>query len=124
MEMQMEFIRRLPTPQELMEQFPIDDRVKKIKVERDKAIANIMTGKDNRFLLVIGPCSADNEEAVLDYVHRLVPVQEQVKDKIFIVPRSIRASRARSASATRACFISRTRRARKTCSAASSRSAR
>ena len=87
MEMQMEFIRRLPTPQELMEQFPIDDRVKKIKVERDKAIANIMTGKDNPFLLVIGPCSADNEEAVLDYVHRLVPVQEQVKDKIFIVPR-------------------------------------
>ena len=87
MEMQMEFIRRLPTPQELMEQFPIDDRVKKIKVERDKTIANIMTGKDNRFLLVIGPCSADNEEAVLDYVHRLVPVQEQVKDKIFIVPR-------------------------------------
>ena len=87
MEMQMEFIRRLPTPQELMEQFPIDDRVKKIKVERDKTIADIMTGKDNRFLLVIGPCSADNEEAVLDYVHRLVPVQEQVKDKIFIVPR-------------------------------------
>ena len=87
MEMQMEFIRRLPTPQELMEQFPIDDRVKKIKAERDKTIADIMTGKDNRFLLVIGPCSADNEEAVLDYVHRLVPVQEQVKDKIFIVPR-------------------------------------
>ena len=87
MEMQMEFIRRLPTPQELMEQFPIDDRVKKIKVERDKAIVDIMTGKDNRFLLVIGPCSADNEEAVLDYVHRLMPVQEQVKDKIFIVPR-------------------------------------
>lgn len=87
MEMQMEFIRKLPTPQELMEQFPIDDRVKKIKVRRDKEIADIMTGKDNRFLLVIGPCSADNEEAVLDYVHRLVPVQEQVKDKIFIVPR-------------------------------------
>ena len=87
MEMQMEFIRKLPTPQELMEQFPIDDHVKKIKVQRDKEIADIMTGKDNRFLLVIGPCSADNEEAVLDYVHRLVPVQEQVKDKIFIVPR-------------------------------------
>ena len=87
MEMQMEFIRKLPTPQELMEQFPIDDRVKKIKMQRDKEIADIITGKDNRFLLVIGPCSADNEEAVLDYVHRLVPVQEQVKDKIFIVPR-------------------------------------
>ncbi|MFV0636258.1 3-deoxy-7-phosphoheptulonate synthase [Mitsuokella sp.] len=87
MEMQMEFIRKLPSPQELMEQFPIDERVKKIKAQRDKEIADILTGKDNRFLLIIGPCSADNEEAVLDYMHRLMPVQEQVKDKIFIVPR-------------------------------------
>lgn len=87
MEMQMEFIRKLPSPQELMEQFPIDERVKKIKAQRDKEIADILMGRDNRFLLIIGPCSADNEEAVLDYMHRLVPVQEQVKDKIFIVPR-------------------------------------
>ncbi|MDD6383201.1 MAG: 3-deoxy-7-phosphoheptulonate synthase, partial [Selenomonadaceae bacterium] len=87
MEMQMEFIRKLPTPQELMEQFPLDGRVKDIKAQRDKEIAAILTGQDDRFLLIIGPCSADNEEAVLDYIHRLVPVQEQVKDKIFIIPR-------------------------------------
>ena len=93
MEMQMEYIRKLPEPQELMEQFPIDDKVKAIKAKRDEEIKDILTGKDNRFLLIIGPCSADNEPAVLDYIHRLVKVQEQVKDKIFIIPRSIPANR-------------------------------
>lgn len=87
MDMQIEFIRRLPSPQELMTQFPIDARVREIKTERDKEIANIITGKDDRFLLVIGPCSADNEDAVLDYISRLAVVQEKVKDKIFIIPR-------------------------------------
>lgn len=87
MEMQMEYIRKLPEPQELMEQFPIDDKVKAIKAKRDEEIKDILTGEDNRFLLIIGPCSADNEPAVLDYIHRLVKVQEQVKDKIFIIPR-------------------------------------
>ena len=87
MEMQMEYIRKLPEPQELMEQFPIDDKVKAIKAKRDEEIKNILTGQDDRFLLIIGPCSADNEPAVLDYIHRLVKVQEQVKDKIFIIPR-------------------------------------
>ena len=72
MEMQMEYIRKLPEPQELMEQFPIDDKVKAIKAKRDEEIKDILTGKDNRFLLIIGPCSADNEPAVLDYIHRLV----------------------------------------------------
>lgn len=87
MEMQMEYIRKLPEPQELMERFPIDDDLKAVKRKRDEAIRNILSGKDDRFLLIIGPCSADNEEAVLDYIHRLVKVQEQVEDKIFIVPR-------------------------------------
>lgn len=87
MDMQIEFIRRLPSPQELMAEFPRDDKVRQIKKERDEAIKNIIIGKDDRFLLVIGPCSADNEKAVLDYIHRLVPVQEKVKDKIFIIPR-------------------------------------
>ena len=85
--MDIEFIRRLPSPQELMAEFPSDDKVRQIKKERDEAIKNIIIGKDDRFLLVIGPCSADNEKAVLDYIHRLVPVQEKVKDKIFIIPR-------------------------------------
>ena len=87
MEMQMEYIRKLPEPQELMEQFPMDDGLKAVKRKRDEAIKDILSGKDDRFLLIIGPCSADNETAVLDYIHRLVKVQEQVKDKIFIIPR-------------------------------------
>lgn len=87
MEMQMEYIRKLPEPQELMEQFPMDDASKAVKRNRDEAIRNILSGKDDRFLLIIGPCSADNEKAVLDYIHRLVKVQEQVNDKIFIIPR-------------------------------------
>lgn len=87
MEMQMEYIRKLPEPQELMEQFPMDDGSKAVKRRRDEVIRNILAGKDDRFLLIIGPCSADNEKAVLDYIHRLVKVQDQVKDKIFIIPR-------------------------------------
>ena len=87
MDMQMKFYRKLPTPQELKEEFPIDDHIKQIKEERDQQIADIFTGKDDRFLLIIGPCSADNEAAVLDYINRLAKTAEQVKDKIFIIPR-------------------------------------
>ena len=87
MEMQMEFIRKLPIPKELKEQYPIDDKLKKIKEDRDVEIQNIFEGKDNRFLLIIGPCSADREDAVLEYMTKLRDVQEKVKDKIFIIPR-------------------------------------
>nr|WP_295364112.1 3-deoxy-7-phosphoheptulonate synthase [uncultured Pseudoramibacter sp.] len=87
MDMQMKFYRKLPTPQELKEEFPIDDHIKQIKEERDQQITDIFTGKDDRFLLIIGPCSADNETAVLDYINRLAKTAEQVKDKIFIIPR-------------------------------------
>ncbi len=87
MGMQMEFIKVLPSPQALMEDYPISKESKLLKLQRDEAIKNIFTGKDDRFLLVIGPCSSDNEDAVLDYVHRLAMVQEKIKDKIFIVPR-------------------------------------
>ena len=87
MEMQMEFVRKLPTPQEIKEEYPISDDLKKIKEERDQEIMDIFSGKSSKFLMIIGPCSADNEEAVLDYMHRLAKVQEQIKDKIFIIPR-------------------------------------
>ncbi len=87
MGMQMEFIKVLPSPQALMEDYPISKESKLLKLQRDEVIKNIFTGKDDRFLLVIGPCSSDNEDAVLDYVHRLAKVQEKIKDKIFIVPR-------------------------------------
>ncbi|MBQ2083065.1 MAG: 3-deoxy-7-phosphoheptulonate synthase [Lachnospiraceae bacterium] len=86
-EMPMNFIRKLPTPKELKEQFPVKPDIIDIKEEHDEIIKNIFEGKDDRFLLIIGPCSADNEEAVLDYLTRLAKVQEKVKDKIFIIPR-------------------------------------
>ena len=87
MDMQMNFYRKLPIPKDLKEQFPADERILKIKEERDPEIFRIFEGKSDRFLLIIGPCSADNEDSVLDYVSRLAKVQEKVKDKIWIVPR-------------------------------------
>ncbi|MBQ8066901.1 MAG: 3-deoxy-7-phosphoheptulonate synthase [Solobacterium sp.] len=85
--MQMEFIRKLPTPQELKQEFPLDDAIRKLKEDRDRQIRDIFEGRDNRLLLVIGPCSADREDAVLDYINRLAKLQEKVKDRIFIIPR-------------------------------------
>lgn len=87
MDMQMEFVRKMPLPQELKRDFPVDARIKDIKQERDRQITDILTGRDDRFLLIIGPCSADREDAVLEYMHRLARVNEQVKDTLMIVPR-------------------------------------
>ena len=85
--MEMNFVRKLPIPLELKEQYPVSERVAKIKAQRDQEIQNIMEGKDDRLILIIGPCSADNEEAVLDYISRLCRVQEKVDDKLFMIPR-------------------------------------
>ena len=81
------FFRKLPTPKELKEQFPVGEEVAAIKERRDKEIADIFTGKDDKFIMIIGPCSADNEDAVMDYMERLAKVQERVLDKIYIIPR-------------------------------------
>ena len=85
--MNMEFYRKLPTPQELKEEFPASEKIKKIKAERDDEIRDVFEGKSDKLLLVIGPCSADREDAVLEYIGRLARVQEKVKDKIIIIPR-------------------------------------
>ena len=85
--MQIEFKRELPIPKVFKELYPIDSNIEQIKNSRDEQIKNILSGKDNRLLLIIGPCSADNEVSVLDYISRLVKVQEKVKDKLFIIPR-------------------------------------
>lgn len=87
MDMDMKFFRKLPVPKDLKEQFPADERIVKIKKERDPEIRRIFEGKSDKLLLIIGPCSADREDAVLDYVTRLSKVQEKVKDKIMIIPR-------------------------------------
>lgn len=85
--MNMEFSRKLPVPKEVKEQFPASEKIKKAKEIRDIEIANVFTGKSDKLLLIIGPCSADREEPVLDYIHRLALLQEKVKDKILIIPR-------------------------------------
>lgn len=85
--MDMEFLRKLPTPKELKEQFPVSAKIEKIKEERDQEIRNVFEGKSDKLLLIIGPCSADNEDAVMDYISRLRRVQDKVADRIFIIPR-------------------------------------
>ncbi len=85
--MNMDFKRKLPVPQEIKEQFPLSPEVAAKKAVRDAEIADIFTGKSDKFILVIGHCSADREDSVLDYICRLAKVQEKVKDKILIIPR-------------------------------------
>lgn len=87
MDMQMEFIRKLPTPQEIKNQYPVTLEMKKLKQQRDEEIRDIFSGKSDKFLLIIGPCSADNEDAVLEYMTRLRGLQDKVEDKIFFIPR-------------------------------------
>ena len=87
MKEQMKFVRKLPEPIEVQQEIPLRAPYRNLKTERDQAIEDIMTGKDDRLLLIIGPCSADNEPAVLDYCTRLAKVADEVNDKLFIVPR-------------------------------------
>lgn len=80
-------IAKIPTPSEIKTMIPLDAGLAKIKQSRDQIIENIFLGKDERFILIIGPCSAHNRDAVSAYVSKLAKVQDQVKDKILIVPR-------------------------------------
>ena len=83
----MDFIRKLPIPKEIKAQFPLSAQTARIKEARDAEMKRIFTGESDKFILVIGPCSADREDAVLDYVTRLAKVQEAVKEKLFLIPR-------------------------------------
>ncbi|MBR3996292.1 MAG: 3-deoxy-7-phosphoheptulonate synthase [Clostridia bacterium] len=85
--MNMQFKRKLPIPKDIKEQYPITSEVEKIKVKRDEEIKAVFEGKDDRFILIIGPCSADHDDSVIDYILRLRKVQEKVSDKILIIPR-------------------------------------
>ena len=84
--MNMEFKRKMPTPQAIKEMYPITPELAERKKITDVALRKIFTGEDDRLLLVIGPCSADREDSVLDYISRLRTVQEKVADKILIAP--------------------------------------
>ena len=81
------YVRELPSPEEIMALQPLSEAAAKVKADRDAIIRNIFEGKDDRFILIIGPCSADNEEAVIDYINRLAVIQKEVEDKIIIIPR-------------------------------------
>ena len=83
----MNFKRKLPIPQEVKAEFPLSPELARIKAKNDEEIKKIFSGESKKFLLVIGPCSADREDAVMEYIHRLKRLSEQVEDKIMIVPR-------------------------------------
>ena len=81
------FVTEIPSPDVIRERFPLAPELAARKKERDEEIKKIITGESDKLLVVVGPCSADNEEAVVDYVSRLVKVQEKTKDRLVIVPR-------------------------------------
>ena len=85
--MNMIFKRKLIIPQEIKEMYPISEEGERAKQRNDEQIRKVFTGESDKLLLVIGPCSADREDAVIDYIARLRGVQEKVADKIVIVPR-------------------------------------
>ena len=85
--MSFNYLRQLPSPGEIKTEYPLSERLTAIKKARDAQISDIITGKDDRFLVIIGPCSADSEDPVCEYVNRLAKVQEKVKDRLLLIPR-------------------------------------
>ena len=85
--MSFHYVKEIISPEVLKDMFPLPKEQKEAKKIRDQKIADVFTGKSNKFLAIIGPCSADNEDAVCDYISRLAKVQEQIEDKIIIIPR-------------------------------------
>lgn len=85
--MSMKINHQLPSPEALKQQYPMKDRIKAIKRHRDQEIRDIFTGKSDKFIVIIGPCSADNEDSVCEYISRLKKVEEKVNDRLMIIPR-------------------------------------
>ncbi|MCM1144013.1 MAG: 3-deoxy-7-phosphoheptulonate synthase [Blautia sp.] len=85
--MSFHYVNILPTPEEIRAEFPVPADLAALKKQRDLEISDVLTGKSNKFLVIIGPCSADNEDAVCDYISRLTKVSEKVRDKLILIPR-------------------------------------
>ena len=79
--------KELPSPAELKKEYPLSDKLKNIKEKRDEMIKDVFAGKSDKFLVIVGPCSADNEDAVCEYVNRLARVNEEVEDRLILIPR-------------------------------------
>ena len=82
-----EFVKKLPRPEEIREQYPVSSKLAALKEQKDDEIKQVITGKSDKFLVIVGPCSADNEDSVCEYVSRLAKVQDKVKDKLILIPR-------------------------------------
>ena len=100
--MSFKFVRQLPSPDQVKEQTPMSEEMKKIKEQRDRLIQDVITGDSDKFLVIVGPCSADNEDSVCEYTNRLAKVQEKVADG------SIPTSPGQQEKDIKACSISRT----------------
>ncbi|HIT90287.1 MAG TPA: 3-deoxy-7-phosphoheptulonate synthase [Candidatus Merdenecus merdavium] len=85
--MSFQYIKELPSPEQIHKDYPITEEMKAIKDARDIQIKDVLEGKSNKFLVVIGPCSADNEDAVCDYTNRLGNIQKEVADRLILIPR-------------------------------------
>ena len=94
------FLNQLPTPAQIKEEYPLSKELTELKAKRDAMISYVICGKDDRFLVIIGPCSADNEDSVCDYVSRLTKIQEDVKDRVIILV-YIQTNQEQPAKATR-----------------------
>ena len=81
------FVKQLPSPDQIKAQAPMYEEIKKIKAARDRLIQDVITGKSDKFLVIVGPCSADNEDSVCEYTNRLAKVQDKVADRLVLVPR-------------------------------------
>ncbi|MCR5792191.1 MAG: 3-deoxy-7-phosphoheptulonate synthase [Lachnospiraceae bacterium] len=85
--MSLQYLKEALTPEEIIAKYPLSQELKEIKKQRDSEIRKVFTGESDKFLAIIGPCSADNEDAVCDYINRLAGVQDKIKDKVIIIPR-------------------------------------
>jgi 3-deoxy-7-phosphoheptulonate synthase len=85
--MSFEYLRQIPSVNEILEQMPLPEPLKKAKKERDRQIIDVFKGKSDKFILIIGPCSADDQDAVCEYVSRLAKLQDEVKEKLLLIPR-------------------------------------
>ena len=84
--MQMTFHRQLPIPQDVKNEFPVTPQMAQVKAKRDESIQAVFDGRSDKFILVIGPCSADHSEPVLEYISRLHRIEEQVREKLILIP--------------------------------------
>ena len=85
--MSLQLVKQVPSAQEIKDKYPVSKELQEVKARRDEEIKKVFLGESDKFLAIIGPCSADNEDSVCDYVNRLAKIQEQVKDKLILSPR-------------------------------------